>query len=272
MWKALDWPPPRMILRYGLTPGCEPTGETMKIEGIEFVEIGPGCFRMGSTHLAKGGDSIGKVCAALGLPWGDQPEPSNEMPVHWVEFRRGFWISRTEVTNEQYFPPRRRNSRPVVYVGWKEAKRYCEWLSRRSGYAVRLPTEAEWECACRTGAETEYCFGDDVERLPDYARFAEDWDLPSEVRTRLPNGWGLFDLHGGVAEWCEDRMHPTYENAPSDGSAWMGGDPDREGRVLRPGSFNATAELCRSASRRLVPDNYMGRDLGFRLALTLPGE
>jgi len=99
VWKIADWPPPGMILRYGLTPGCEPTGETMTIEGVDFVEIGPGCFRMGSTHRAKGGNVLGKVCAVVGLPWGDQPEPSREMPVHWVEFRRGFWIAKYEVTN-----------------------------------------------------------------------------------------------------------------------------------------------------------------------------
>ena len=98
LWSALDWPPPRLLLKYGLTPGCEPTGRTLTVEGAEFVEIGPGIFRMGSTYDA-GGSRCGKICAAVGLPWGDQPKPSNEMPVHWVEFERGFWIARTEVTN-----------------------------------------------------------------------------------------------------------------------------------------------------------------------------
>ena len=68
VWKLAGWPPPRMILRFGLTPACEPTGETRTIEGVEFVEIGPGCFRMGSGKLAEGGDLLGKVCAVVGLP------------------------------------------------------------------------------------------------------------------------------------------------------------------------------------------------------------
>ena len=80
-WTAADLPPVRYVLRYGFSPRCKPTGERMTIEGVEFIEIGPGIFRMGSDHLAKGGDWIGKLCQRVGLPWGDQPEPSAEMPV-----------------------------------------------------------------------------------------------------------------------------------------------------------------------------------------------
>jgi formylglycine-generating enzyme required for sulfatase activity len=127
-WTLAGLPPPRYIFSYGLWPGCEPTGETVTLEGVEFVEIGPGIFRMGSTHLAKGGDWLGRICARLGLPWGERPEPSDEMPVHWVEFPRGFWIARTELTNAQYelFDPRHERSEwsqeddsPVVFVSWE---------------------------------------------------------------------------------------------------------------------------------------------------------
>ena len=80
-WTLIGWPPPGLVLKYGPTPGCEPMGRVKNVEGIEFVEIGPGCFRMGSEHLAEGGDFLGRWCARLGLPWGDQPKASNEMPV-----------------------------------------------------------------------------------------------------------------------------------------------------------------------------------------------
>jgi len=90
VWEVNDWPPVRLILKYGFPPTGGPTGNVKTIEGIEFVELKPGYFRMGSKFNAKGGDWLGKLCAPLGLPWGKQPEPSDEMPVHWVEFRRGF--------------------------------------------------------------------------------------------------------------------------------------------------------------------------------------
>ncbi|MEN8150011.1 MAG: hypothetical protein ABFS86_09320, partial [Planctomycetota bacterium] len=87
-WTLAGLPPVKYYLRYGLDPYCEPTGNKQTYEGVEFVEIGPGIFRMGSDYLAEAGDWLGRICAPLGLRWGKQPRPSNEMPVHWVEFRR----------------------------------------------------------------------------------------------------------------------------------------------------------------------------------------
>jgi len=98
-WTVAGLPPVRMVWRYGFSYGPEPTDRTLTVEGVEFVEIGPGCFLMGSENEAEGGDLLGRWCARFGLPWGDQPQPSDEMPVHWVEFPRGFFIARTEVTN-----------------------------------------------------------------------------------------------------------------------------------------------------------------------------
>lgn len=283
VWTALDWPPPGMILRYGLSYGCEPTGETKLVGGVEFVEIGPGCYRMGSTYLA-GGDWFGRICAAVGLPWGDQPEPSREMPVHWVEFRRGFWIARTEVTNEQYeaFDPRHERSEfspgdqtAVVDVSWWEAKEYCAWLAEKSGLLVRLPSEAEWECACRAGSNREFSCGDDENLLPSYAWFsANSDDRVHEVATRRPSAWGLHDLHGNVWEWCEDTFQRSYEDAPVDGTAWTEGDEESEvgTRVYRGGSSYYPAEYCRSAGRNWDYPSYRVRSLGFRPAFSLPGD
>jgi hypothetical protein len=96
-WEVAGLPPVRMVWSYGFDFGPQPTGRTLTVEGIEFVEIGPGIFRMGSNHLAEGGDWLGRLCASLGLPWGRHPKPSSEMPVHWVEFRRGFCVVRREL-------------------------------------------------------------------------------------------------------------------------------------------------------------------------------
>jgi len=262
-WTLAGLPPVKYVLRYGLSPGCEPAGQTLEVEGVTFVEIGPGIFRMGSTADAEGGDWLGKICKPFGLPWGKQPEPSVEMPVHWVEFRRGFWIATTEITNAQFERFEKEHERsqyskgdddPVVEVSWEEAKAYCAWLATKSGRPIRLPSEAEWECACRAGSDREFTFGDDEAQLSEYAWFGEGWQSHARaVGTKRPNRWGLFDLHGNVWEWCEDTYHETYKDAPTDGSTWTeGGEEWEQGsphRVFRGGCFGYPAEGCRSAYR-----------------------
>ncbi len=279
-WKIAGLPPVRMLWRYGLSYGPEPTGRVKPIGGMEFVEIGPGCFRMGSREGAEGGDSIGRWCAWFGLPWGDQPKPSDEMPVHWVEFPRGFWIAGTEVTNAQYeaFRPEHERSEyspgdqdPVVDVSYEDARDYCAWLSEQSGLAIRLPSESEWECACRAGSTSEFCFGDDEKLLKSYAWYDANSDNRAhEVGTRRANAWGLHDFHGNVWEWCEDTYHENYEGAPADGTAWTeGGMEWAEGgieRVDRGGSIYCRAEVCRSACRYWILPEGRCRDLGFRPA------
>ncbi len=279
-WTVSGLPPVRMVWSYGLSYQPEPTGEVLPIGGIEFVEIGPGCFRMGSNQGAEGGDFLGRWCARFGLPWGDQPKPSNEMPVHWAEFPRGFFIAETEVTNAQYeaFDPKHERSEyslgdsdPVVDVSWEDAKKYCAWLSKQSGQAIRLPSESEWECACRAGSDREFCFGDDEKRLDNYAWYdANSDDKAHAVGTRRPNAWGLHDFHGNVWEWCEDTYHENYEGAPGDGTAWTEGgvewEPGTSNRVFRGGSWGSAAWGCRSANRRWYSPGYRYLYLGFRPA------
>jgi formylglycine-generating enzyme required for sulfatase activity len=285
-WTLAGLPPPKYILRYGLSPGCEPTGETVTLEGVEFVEIGPGIFRMGSTKLAKGGDWLGRICAPLGLPWGEWPEPSDEMPVHWVEFPRGFWIARTEVTNSQYehFDPGHERSEysegdthPVVNVSFSDVENYCVWLATRSGRPVRLPSEAEWECACRAGSQAEYCFGDDEDELGEYAWFGGEFQAGSHpVAHCRPNAWGLFDMHGNVWERCEDVYHRGYDGAPDDGSARKAPELPVESfqtnRVKRGGSWNYHFSCCRSAQRHFDYFDDGWSCLGFRPVFTTPPE
>jgi formylglycine-generating enzyme required for sulfatase activity len=202
------------------------------------------------------------------------------MPVHWVEFRRGFWIAKTEITNDQYerFDAHHERSvdssgddHPVVDVSWEYAKRYCAWLSERSGRQIRLPSESEWECACRAGSEGEYCFGGDEEGLEAYAWFDDNSEGgPHPVATKRANDWGLVDLSGNVWEWCADPYHESYQGAPVDGTAWV--DEGTPFRVVRGGSWGDPAWKCGSSIRAwCVPADCNWR-LGFRPAFVRPPE
>ncbi len=278
-WTVAELPPVRMVWHYGISYAPEPTGEVETYEGVRFVEIGPGCFRMGSTHVADGGDLLGRWCARFGLPWGSQPEPSNEMPVHWVEFPRGFCIAETEVTNAQYeaFDPQHKRSEyssgdsdPVLDVSWEDARKYCAWLSERSGQAIRLPSESEWECACRAGSKREFCFGDDWGQVSAYAwNNANSDGRAHEVGSRRANAWGLHDFHGNVVEWCEDIYHRSYEDALTNGAACTEGGVEPQGslfRVRRGGSWFLPPGHSRSADRFGYHPSRQEEGLGFRPA------
>jgi formylglycine-generating enzyme required for sulfatase activity len=280
-WKALDLPPVRLVLSHGFPPAGGPTGRVKEIEGVRFVEIGTGYFRMGSWFGGGKGDALGRICKALHLPWGKQPQViGNEVPVRWVEIREPHWIAVTELTNLQYerFDPEHgRHSPgdddPVTGVSFEDAQDYCGWLAKRSGLPVRLPSEAEWENVCRSGSQAEYCFGDDGSRLGEYAWFGvNSGGRAHAVGTRLPNAWGLHDLHGNVWEWCRDTYHEDYGRAPKDASAWTeGGWEMRPGaspyRVFRGGGSSGAAVGCRSAFRRGYDPSIRWNGLGFRPAL-----
>jgi formylglycine-generating enzyme required for sulfatase activity len=283
-WNALGKPPVGLVWKYGYPSPMGPTGRKVVIEGVKFLEISPGYFRMGSHYHCERGDLLGRICSLMGLSWGTRPSHiSDECPPHWVEFREGFWISKYEVTGEQYkrLEPQGGRARtslaehPVTGVSWDDAREYCARLSERSGLPVRLPSEAEWECACRGGAESEYCFGDDEERLAEYVCLENSRPCPSHpVGSLKANAWNLFDLHGNVGEWCEDTYHESYEGAPSDGSAWSeDGDqwwesatPDR---VSRGGACMCPPESCRSADRLRIHPASPSADEGFRPAFAL---
>jgi formylglycine-generating enzyme required for sulfatase activity len=204
------------------------------------------------------------------------------MPVHWVEFRKGFWIATTEITNAQYeqFRPEHEHERdwprqgddyPITEVTWTEAKAYCSWLAARTRRPIRLPSEAEWECACRAGSDDEFTFGDDAERLSEYAWFDEDRESgPWAVATKEPNRWDLFDLHGNAWEWCEDTLHSSYRGAPTDGAAWVSETPPL--RVIRGGDWRFPVRGCRSAHRNGGGPERRNPLLGFRPAFSNPDD
>jgi formylglycine-generating enzyme required for sulfatase activity len=159
---------------------------------------------------------------------------------------------------------------PAISMTQHAANKFAEWLSAKTGEYYRLPTEAEWEYACRAGSTGLYSFGDDERGLQRFAWYDENARRQTHaVGTRKPNEWGLFDMHGNVWEWCADVWHPDYSAAPADGSAWAaGGDPNF--RVIRGGSWITGPDECRSTRRVNNPPGNRNSDVGFRVVL--PGS
>ena len=152
------------------------------------------------------------------------------------------------------------DERPVEQVSWNDAVEFCQRLSKQTGKEYRLPSEAEWEYACRAGTTTAYYFGDTITgKLANYAASGT-----TAVGKYPPNAFGLYDMHGNVWEWCQDNWHDNYKNAPNDGSAWLSGESSIN--VIRGGSWNVNPRYCRSAGRdRFNPDDT-DYDDGFRVA------
>jgi len=173
----------------------------------------------------------------------------NEMPRHLVHVKP-FLVARTPVTQaiwesvmgynrSRYFGSRR----PVECVSWDDCQEFCQ----KTG--LRLPSESEWEYACRSGAETQFTFGDRV--TPDQANLLFDSIISrgtTNVGNYLPNAFGLYDVHGNVYEWCQDSWHHNYIGAPTDGSAWI--EPNSDRRVMRGGCWECNAELHRGSASR----------------------
>ena len=143
------------------------------------------------------------------------------------------------------------------------AKVYCRWLSAKTGRYYRLPTEAEWEYACRAGTNTAYSFGNDPAKLGDYAWFTDNSDDKyHRVATKKPNPWGLYDMHGNVSEWVIDQYVADFygktAGKPADNPLAPG--TKEFGRVVRGGSWDDEAEKCRSATRRASEKDWKKQD------------
>jgi formylglycine-generating enzyme required for sulfatase activity len=227
--------------------------------GMRMVRIEPGSFIMGS----ESGN------------W-------DETPLHEVTIGRPYWIAATEVTNAQYerFDPEHRKLRgklgfsnaddeAVVFVSWHDAVAFCRWLSEKEGKPYRLPTEAEWEYACRAGTRTAYHTG---ETLPEafYKNVGECWFpgrraegdvVPLYVGKTPPNAWGLFDMHGNVEEWCWDWYGPYASENQADPVGRATGDF----RVTRGGAHSTTLEFLRSANRLGTLPEDKSWLIGFRV-------
>ncbi len=266
--------------------------------GMEFIPISPGKFMMGSEFKTK--------------------RPGVTMPVHEVTLTEPFHLGVYEVTQQQFervmgMNPTRVKGQadPASAVSWSDAVTFCEKLSampaeRSAGRVYRLPTEAEWEYACRAGTTTEYCFGDDASKLGEYGWFVGnsgnsviDFQAlgPTEkvqavqnnnnrlrpVGTKKPNAWGLYDMHGNMWEWCQDHyaqytakaVTDPINPAPGTTSESSGNPVDQilnAGRVVRGGGWRVYAAGCRSAYRNSNDPSLRGPVNGFRVALSTSGE
>lgn len=214
---------------------------------------------------------------------------ANEDPQHQVNFANGFWIGKYEITKGQWqalmgttpwsgqgYSINNVNS-PAVYISWNDAKAFVTALNThitntaQGSATCRLPSEAEWEYACRAGTTTRFYWGEDASltSIGSYAWWNTNAWTAGEayghvVGTKLPNAWGVYDASGNVWEWCEDWYHSSYTDAPTDGSAWL--SPAGSSRVARGGGWYNTAPSQRSAGRNSAVDTYSSNDFGFRIA------
>lgn len=226
---------------------------TSPLTGMEFVLIPAGEFMMGS-------------------PSGENGRSNDESPIHKVIIEYSFYMGKYPVTQKQWEKVMGNNpskfkgeDRPVESVSCEDVHEFVKKLNEKEGAnKYRLPSEAEWEYACRAGKQTRYSFGDDEPKLGDYAWYSNNSEAKTHpVGKKKPNSWELYDMQGNVWEWVQDKWHGNYEGAPSDDSVWeneVGSD-----RIGRGGSWHNDAGLCRSAYRgRLYPESC-GSNLGFRL-------
>ena len=203
---------------------------------------------------------------------------SLEKPPHTV-YIRSFLMGRTEVTQKQWLDVMGSNpSRfaacgpkcPVENVRWHEVEQFISKLNQKTGNKYRLPSEAEWEYAARAGTTTEWSHGNDQSMLGNYAWYAENSGGKTQaVGQKLPNAFGIFDMHGNVWEWTQDCWHEDYVGAPTDGSAWTTGCRYHNSRVLRGGSWVIYPADLRSAIRNWIIPDIRYNIIGFRLARTL---
>ena len=161
------------------------------------------------------------------------------------------------------------HNHPVVCVSWNDAQAYIAWLNSKIKEHYRLPTEAEWEFACRAGTETQWHFGDNEKELEEYAWYGrKGGDGTKEVGTKKPNPWGLYDMHGNVWEWCEDDFVDNYKNTPTDGSTNI--EERKKYKSLRGGSWDNYSFDTRSTVRVGNNPTVRVNNVGFRLLRTLP--
>jgi formylglycine-generating enzyme required for sulfatase activity len=196
-----------------------------------------------------------------------------EGPEHIVEISE-FWMADSPITVPQYQAVMGHNpSRfdgtdlPVDSVNWVEACEFCSKISESGGKFVRLPSEAEWEYACRAGSTTQYHFGDSSAELPAFAWYeSNSGGHTNPVRHKKPNAWGLYDIIGNVWEWCLDSWHVDYTCAPCDGSPWRNTSDRRRPYCVRGGAWDMDAFRCRSSYRSYDWEEIGTSRNGFRVA------
>ena len=213
----------------------------------------------------------------MGSPKDVQGEFDREAPRHLVSIP-AFFMGKYVVTQQQWravsrlddidcklrlYPSHFKGyNRPVECVSWNEAVEFCARLSKHTGKDYRLPSEAEWEYACRAGTTSPFQFGEAISE--DLANYNEFYAGTTQVGSFAANGFGLYDMHGNVFEWCLDHWHVNYEGAPTDGGAWLSSD-DNAYRLLRGGSWFFDPDYCRSANRHWFAHDVRDNNIGFRV-------
>ena len=232
--------------------------------GLEMVLIPAGHFPMGS-------------------PVGEKDRLASEGPQRQVRLNR-FLMGKYPVTQTQWrvvaaLPKLRYHleldpsrvkaaNNPIEEVSWNEAVEFCDRLSQKTGRKYRLPSEAEWEYACRAGTTTPFHFGETL--TTDLANYGHKRKQTTYVGKFSPSAFGLYDMHGNVWEWCADHWHDNYQGALADGSVWVtGGDSKR--RVRRGGSWISYPRDCRSAYRTADAPPFCNDAVGFRIVCSTPG-
>ncbi|MDD2882847.1 MAG: SUMF1/EgtB/PvdO family nonheme iron enzyme [Rhodoferax sp.] len=201
---------------------------------------------------------------------------SNSQPIHTVQIK-SFAMGQYPVTQRQWLAVMGDNpsrftgdeARPVESVSWDDVQRFIEKLNAQTGHTYRLPSEAEWEYACRAGSTGKWCFGDDEKQLGQYAWYKDNsGDQIHPVGQLNANAFGLHDVHGNVWEWCHDTWHESYNGAPCDGTAWISGD-QQDKRLARGGSSYDISGGALAACRNKGSSGGRVNRVGFRLARTL---
>lgn len=214
----------------------------------------------------------------MGSPTAETDRKNDEGPQHWVQIPRPFYLGRYPITQGQWRSLMGKNPAhfqkgddyPVDSVTWQDCLDFLEKLKQHSGRSYRLPSEAEWEYACRAGTTSRFFFGEDAKDLKDYAWFDGNattallFGATRPVGQKRPNPWGLYDMAGNVREWCSDTYAPDYETKRKQ-KPYKQGDPQK--RVLRGGSFFWFGDQCRCAARHDRKTNDIGDDNnGLRVA------
>ena len=208
----------------------------------------------------------------MGSPANEKGTFDDERPVHHVTISESFYLSKYEVTQKQWYEVMEDNPShfkgddlPVENVSWHDVQEFIKRLNKKETTdKYRLPSEAEWEYAARAGTTTRYSFGDDDSKLGEYAWYSENsGDKTHPVGKKGANPWGLYDMHGNVWEWVQDKWHDTYDDAPADGNVWV--DGVSVSQVFRGGSWFGPSGSCRLARRADGGPSDLDLDLGFRL-------
>jgi formylglycine-generating enzyme required for sulfatase activity len=233
----------------------------------------------------------------MGSPDTEAERGDYESPQHLVTVK-SFFLGRYPVTQEQWqivaetyehvnikdLNPQpstfKGAKRPVENVNWYEAKEYCDRLAKRFSRPYRLPTEAEWEYACRAGTTTPFYFGStlstELANYDDNSTYGNGVKGENRKETtyvdqfEIANAWGLCDMHGNVFEWCQDHWHDNYDDAPENGSPWLT-DNVEANRIIRGGSSYDDPRYCRSVYRDNFNPTTRNDGVGFRLACAAPG-